>query len=123
MKRRLRTDSPQSNTGTPNKSQTTLKKKQFAKADVAKRSAKTLIATPSKPKPPTAEKARVAKIKTINKLNVGQLDALGLRLAGLPIAGKDKDIVAAMLIDELGVKDAHRFSLHVHEENVPTAKT
>lgn len=65
----------------------------------------------------------VTKKAYIHELTVLQLDALGLRIAGLPLANKDKDIFVAMLINELGISDTDRFWRHVREENVPTPKT
>lgn len=65
----------------------------------------------------------IVRYKYVHELTVLQLDALGLRIAGLPIANKDKDIFVGMLIDEFGIKDTDRFWRHVREENVPTPKT
>lgn len=67
--------------------------------------------------------ARPAKKVYVHEFTTLQFDALGLRIAGLPIANKDKDIVVNMLIDELGIKDTDRFWLKVRETNVPTPKT
>lgn len=80
--------------------------------------------TLSEPKKKAPAKARVVTKKAyVHELTVLQFDALGLRIAGLPIANKDKDIVVNMLIDELGIKDTDRFWLKVRETNVPTPKT
>ena len=84
-----------------------------------------------KPKPKTPVKAKskpvASKIITkkvfVHKLNVTQLDSLGLRLAAVPISNKDRELVARTLIDELGIKDTDRFYRCIREENVPTAKT
>jgi hypothetical protein len=125
MKRRLRPGRPeQASTATPaSKSQTDLKKDQFSKADAAKIGKHTLEGTPTKPKPPTSRKVTRPKKVDPPRLNLAQLDALGLRIAGLPLANKDKDILVGMLIDELKIKDTDRFFLHVRETNVPTPKT
>lgn len=126
MRRRLRPDKPeQADPSTPvNKSQTDLKKKEYAKADQAKETAHTLPGTPTKPisrKP----KARVAKPRHTGdpKLNQAQLDALGLQLAGLPVAAKDRQIMAKMLVEHLNIKDVDRFFKNVNEVNIPTPKT
>lgn len=125
MKRKLRSDKPQqASKETPaNKSQTDLTKKQFSTASTAKITTHTIEGTPTKPKPPTRRKVTRPKKASPPRLNLSQLDALGLRIAGLPIANKDKDILVGMLIDELNIKDRDRFFLHVREENVPTPKT
>lgn len=68
------------------------------------------------------ENKEVVKVHT-HELTVVQLDELGLRLAGLPVSNKDKEIFAAMLIDELGISDGPRFLEKVHEVDVPTPKT
>lgn len=63
------------------------------------------------------------KVKPNTSLAVTASDSLGYRLASLPIANKDKELVASLIADELGVQDLERFMREVHRTDVPTPKT
>lgn len=73
--------------------------------------------------PVTREKKPTVKKESSTTLGVTVTDSLGYKLAALPIANKDKELVANLLADELGIKDLDRFMREVHRTDVPTPKT
>jgi hypothetical protein len=66
------------------------------------------------------KKTRPQKTTT---LGVTESDSLGYKLASLPMANKDKELVAKLLHEELGIKDLERFMREVHRTDIPTPKT
>jgi hypothetical protein len=69
----------------------------------------------------TAKKS--AKKESSTSLGVTVTDSLGYKLAALPIANKDKELVANLIADEFGIQDLDRFMREVHRTDVPTPKT
>lgn len=63
------------------------------------------------------------KVVHTHKLTVTQTDDLGTKLAALPISNKDRDLVADVLIEHLGISDSERFLAATRETDVPTPKT
>lgn len=70
-----------------------------------------------------SSKSPKRKVKKSVSLAVTATDSLGYKLAALPIANKDKELVARLLHEELGIKDVERFMREVHRTDIPTPKT
>lgn len=76
----------------------------------------------SNPKTPKTKSAPKRKHESAS-LGVLQSDSLGYKLAALPMANKDKEMVAKLLHEELGISDLDRFMREVHRTDIPTPKT
>lgn len=74
------------------------------------------------PKPPGRSSKKAVSLSKVS-FNLSQADEFGYKLASLPIAVKDKELVAALIADELGIPDVDRFYREVHRTDVPTPKT
>lgn len=85
------------------------------------------VRSPAPSKVGAHAKANKAKKKIVRSktptLGATQTDSLGYKLAGLPMANKDKEMVARLLHEELGIKDVERFMREVHRTDIPTPKT
>lgn len=73
----------------------------------------------------TAPRKRSTAKKEFKSVSLGvlQSDSLGYKLASLPMANKDKEMVAKLLHEELGISDLDRFMREVHRTDIPTPKT
>lgn len=72
--------------------------------------------------PAKAPVKRSVKLSDVS-FNLTQADEFGYKLASLPIAAKDKELVAGLIASELGIPDVDRFYREIHRTDVPTPKT